>query len=408
MPKRSFLDDASMKIDKYVAKYGVASKRAGLRFGVWAALRGFGFPEFLGLTWRGGANRRRKTVDDDLCRVKIEVFGGLGDLIIALNYIRAFDAAFVGRRQIVVYSHRDKSLGAIQNLCREQEFNVEVVSTREAARVQNCDVELEIVRFPKLVFCNRRKLERLEPRIAEICAFYRTFFENNSIYFRTGSPAYFLGREFSLLNGQNRMTQADLGGFLNVGVDFRPKIFGDVAATKAKFGLDDGPYITLQRGAGNDRPNEATKLWPLEKYVELVAALRRKYPGVKIVQLGSPATWAIEGVDVDLRGKTDFEELKVLLKDAVCHFDGECGLVHLRRFLGGGPSVVVFGPTSEEFFAYPENVNLGASACPGGCEWLTATYVERCPRGCDRCERLAAISVEDALRGVAEAVDEQI
>lgn len=408
MPKRSFLDDASMKIDKYVAQYGVSSKRAGLRFGVWAALRGFGFPEVLGLTRWAPSERRPKPVDDDVCRVKIEVFGGLGDLILALNYIQALDAAFVGKREIVVYSQRDKSLGAIQNLCREQDFPVEIVSSAKAARVKNADVELEVARFPKLVFCNRSKIERLEPKIAEICAFYQTFFENNSIYFRTGSPAYFLGREYSLLNGQTRVAQADLGGFLNVGVDFRPKIFGDVAATKAKFGLADGPYITLQRGAGNDRPNEATKLWPLEKYVELVAALRRKYPGVKIVQLGSSATWAIEGVDVDLRGKTDFEELKILLKDAICHFDGECGLVHLRRFLAGGPSVVVFGPTSEEFFAYPENVNLGSSACPGGCEWLTPTYVKRCPRGCDRCERLAAISVDDALWGVAKAVDGQI
>ena len=108
MPKRSFLDDASMKIDKYVAKYGVASKRAGLRFGVWAALRGFGFPEFLGVTRWTPSERRPKPVDDDLCRVKIEIFGGLGDLILALNYIQALDAAFVGKREIVVYSHRDK------------------------------------------------------------------------------------------------------------------------------------------------------------------------------------------------------------------------------------------------------------------------------------------------------------
>lgn len=408
MRKRSFLDAASMKIDKYVAKYGVASKRAGLRFGVWAALRGFGFPEMIGLTRPEGAKWTRKPIDDDLCRVKIEVFGGLGDLILALNYIRAFDAAFVGKRQIVVYSHRDASLGAIRNLCAEQDFNVEVVATTRAKRVKNCDIELEVVRFPKLIFCNRKKVERLEPKIAEICARYRAFFEKNSAFYRTGAPALFLGREFSRLNGRNRATQADLEGLLNVGLDFRPKIFGDVAATKAKFGLADGPYITLQRGIGSERPNEATKLWPLEKYVELVAALRRKYPGVKIVQLGSPATWAIDGVDVDLRGKTDFEELKILLKDAVCHFDGECGLVHLRRFLSGGPSVVVFGPTAEDFFAYPENVNLGSSACPGGCEWLTATYVERCPRGCERCERLAAISVEDALQGVEKVVDEKI
>ena len=73
MPKRSFLDDASMKIDKYVAKYGVASKRAGIRFGVWAALRGFGLPEIWGLNRLTGGERRPKPVDDDLCRVKINI-----------------------------------------------------------------------------------------------------------------------------------------------------------------------------------------------------------------------------------------------------------------------------------------------------------------------------------------------
>lgn len=408
MPKRLFLDEMLVQLNKYVVKYGVSSRKAWIRWAFWTATRGAGVPEHLGLTRLVAWARRPKTVDDDVCRVKIKIDGGLGDMLLSLNYIRAFDAAFAGKRRIAVYSRRDKMLGSMQNLCREQDFHVDFISAREAARSNDNDIELEVLRFPKLVFLNRKKVERLEPRIAEICAYYQSFLNDNSNYMCTGAYAYFLGTKYSSLNGQNRLTQPDVGGFLNVGVDFRPKIFGDVAATKAKFGLADGPYITLQRGAGGKWQNEATKLWPLEKYVELVAALRRKYPDVKIVQLGSGSTWAVEGVDVDLRGKTDFEELKILLKDAVCHFDGECGLVHLRRFLGGGPSVVVFGPTSEEFFAYPENVNLGSNACPGGCEWLTATYVERCPRGCERCERIAAISVEDALQGVEKVIDEKM
>ena len=407
MPKRLFLDEMLVRLNKYIGKYGASSKRAWFRWFFWMARRGFGLPELLGISRLLVWPRRSKS-GDDVCRVRVEIAGGLGDMLVALNYIRALNEAFVGRRRITVFCRHNDFLGAVQNLCREQDFNVEVVSTREARRTNCCDVDLELVRFPRLLYYNRKKVERLEPKIAEICAHYQSFLNENPNYMCTGAYAYFSGTKYCSLNGQNRLTQPDLGGFLNVKADFRPKIFGDVAATKAKFGLSDGPYITLQRGAGGKYQNEATKLWSMEKYVELVAALRQKYPGVKIVQLGSGSTWAIDGVDVDLRGKTDFEELKILLKNSVCHFDGECGLVHLRRFLGGGPSVVVFGPTSEEFFAYPENVNLSSSACPGGCEWLTATYVERCPLGCDRCKRLAEISVEDALRGVAEAVDGKI
>lgn len=405
MAKRVFLDDMIVHLNKYIVKYGASSKKTWIRWAFWVFLRGGGLPEILGAERFFEWTRRPKTVDDDVCRVRIEMAGGLGDMLVALNYIRALDAAFVGKRRFIVFCRHNNFLSAVQNLCREQDFNVEIVSAKEARRANNCDVDLEIIRFPRMIFWNSKKVEKLEPKIGEICAFYQKFSEINANLCVSGPYAYFSGAKYTLLNGQNRLTQADIGGFLNVGVDFRPKIFGDVAATKAKFGLADGPYITLQRGAGGKNQNEATKLWPLEKYVELVAALRRKYPDVKIVQLGSPTTWAIEGVDVDLRGKTDFEELKILLKDAVCHFDGECGLVHLRRFLGGGPSVVLFGPTSEEFFAYPENVNLGSNACPGGCEWLTATYVERCPRGCERCERLAAISVEDALQGIEKVVE---
>lgn len=40
------------------------------------------------------------------------------------------------------------------------------------------------------------------------------------------------------------------------------------------------------------------------------------------------------------------EKLKVILKHAKLHIDSEGGLVHLRHAIKGGPSVVLFGPTS--------------------------------------------------------------
>ena len=48
-------------------------------------------------------------------------------------------------------------------------------------------------------------------------------------------------------------------------------------------------------------------------------------------------------------------DLKILLKNALYHIDGECGMVHLRKALKTGPSVVLFGPTPIKFFSYSNN-----------------------------------------------------
>lgn len=57
----------------------------------------------------------------------------------------------------------------------------------------------------------------------------------------------------------------------------------------------------------------------------------------------------LHGIDVNLIGKTDWDDLKILLKNALYHIDGECGMVHLRKALKTGPSVVLFGPTPIKF-----------------------------------------------------------
>jgi ADP-heptose:LPS heptosyltransferase len=138
------------------------------------------------------------------------------------------------------------------------------------------------------------------------------------------------------------------------------------------------PYVTIHHGA--DRSMAAndglqTKNLPAAKWQEIVDRLVGA--GFATVQLGEAHEQLIQGVDVDLRGRTSLTETAHVLRYAQVHVDTEGGLVHLARAVGTA-SVVAFGPTSVEFFGYAEHVNVAASEC-GNCWWTAKDWSSRCP-----------------------------
>jgi ADP-heptose:LPS heptosyltransferase len=148
--------------------------------------------------------------------------------------------------------------------------------------------------------------------------------------------------------------------------------------------VNNQAYITVQNGVDADvvgwsrvTGQRATKLLPQRIWVETVARLRDA--GWTIVQLGTLDDGYIDGVTLDLRGKTTLGEAAALLKHALCHVGTEGGLVHLAHAVGT-KSVVMFGPTSVEFLGYPLNKNIVASDCTS-CWWTTKDWFIYCPRG---------------------------
>jgi ADP-heptose:LPS heptosyltransferase len=146
------------------------------------------------------------------------------------------------------------------------------------------------------------------------------------------------------------------------------------------FGLQRRPYVTVHNGYD---PNmvvsheRATKCYP--HFNEVVATLRRAYPGLTFVQVGIHTSAPIASADMNLIGKTTLQQVAGLLRGAVFHLDNEGGLVHLASAMGVR-SCVVFGPTSSRYFGYPDNVNIDPGFC-GGCWWITETWMNHCPRG---------------------------
>ena len=158
-------------------------------------------------------------------------------------------------------------------------------------------------------------------------------------------------------------------------------------------------YITLNYGNGissKGNKQSVSKQWPKEKFEEFVIKFKKKYPNIIVVQLGDQTAEKVRGVDKYVLGKS-LELVKYILKGAIFHLDIEGGLVHLASQIGT-KCVVLFGPTSEEFFGYRNNINISFSKC-SGCFCLYDN-VYQCAREMERPECMWSITPSIVLKKV--------
>ena len=391
--KTNYLEQASRRIERYAVKYEDSPWKANFHFFFWSLTQLFRF-----------RRKQMRPKQDEICRIAFELMGGIGDIILTLNYIQNFSRFLDVKHVIDLYVPSDPELcETMKILCCGQDFVRHLHSNR--LRRGDYDLHIEIVRCPALLYVNRPKIAALSPKLLKWCDTNNQFQQENPLIYCHGGPGDYLSNRLAILQGRNRIQQADIGNLIGVEPTFRPKFFIDRQETLTKFGLIDTPFITLQRGVGDgvDR-NYSTKLWPHEYYESLISQLRERFPQTKTVQVGAESSLLMQNADVDLRGKTSFEEVMVILTASRCHIDGECGLVHLRHFLDAGSGVVLFGPTDEHFFGYPENINLRSDVCPGGCEWITTNYFRQCVCGFEQNECLVRLSPEAVLGKVTEVL----
>lgn len=160
-------------------------------------------------------------------------------------------------------------------------------------------------------------------------------------------------------------------------------------------------YITVNYGGGVDSSgssNSIAKDWPLSHMEMFVRLFKRTYPGIEVLQVGSAETAEISGVDKYFLGES-LELVKYILCGSLLHVDKEGGLVHLATQLGT-KCIVCFGPTQEEFFGYPENINLKVGNCHG-CHCLYDGF-DVCARGMEKPECMWSITPEIVMEKVAE------
>ena len=323
---------------------------------------------------------------DDVVSIAFLTDGGAGNLFVQINFIYCvYRYLRKESPRIVVFGHKSGELNDL--LMKGQDFIAEYYPPDESDKGYSCDAFIHLEFFPD-VLMESPDVERKSPGLHHLLTRWRAFMDDSLrrhgiLHPYANYNAYIYGIDM----GKTVLNLADVDDLLGVGREYawRPDIRGGEEYLEG-LGLVPGEYITIQRGAApGSFLKESPKLWPVRHYEELIRLLKIIYPAKRIVQLGEENnSEKLNGVDLGLLGKTSWEQLGYLLQHAWLHIDGECGMVHFRKALRGGPSVVFFGPTPMEFYGYDGNINIRSNGCPQWCARLTNAWAERCARGFEK------------------------
>ena len=320
----------------------------------------------------------RADLPADIPLVAVLVSGGLGDYLVIARFLRDLDAECGPLAFDIFASNPDQArwvFGALKAViaCRDEisyeidhsEYNL-VLRANLVVTVERPYLALQGVRERPALRSSAEHIERAAVRLKPLIDQYPHW-------------ANFLAQTFVY---ENRNRTDSLHGMAGIGYggDAFPIQVDDAAV--ARYGLRRGNYITLHNGFDPQffvQNGRATKCYP--HFGMVVRLLKRRFPELPIVQLGTTTSDPVPEADLNLIGATSLKEASGLVANALLHIDNEGGLVHLARCLGV-PSCVVFGPTPADFFGYAGNINISPSFC-GGCWWVSRTWMDKCPRGFD-------------------------
>jgi hypothetical protein len=300
-------------------------------------------------------------------RILFNLHGGIGDCLLQANFICYFINAIKADNIKVDVSHGN--IGMLNSILSEDLPCLNKVFRSINIEYANYyDLKLKFSIFPRIKYCNLGAIKQFAPHILKFIYAWNDFENKNCLYLQQEPCCNFLLTKGLIPSGFTWFNQADIGRLLGIKKYILPLKLKNSSSILKKFGLYNKPYIVFCRESGHTDLLESTKLWPRQNYIDLAQRIKKDYPNVSLVEIGTGRYEKIsKNMDFDLVGKTDLEELKVLLKEAALHIDTEGGNVHFRRALNGGKSIVLFGPGAPEIFGYKENINISTTACPIRC-----------------------------------------
>lgn len=336
-------------------------------------------------------------------RIAFQITGGLGDGIIALNYIDAFYKKF-GADHIKIYLETISGRNGFKELIPKNHYFAGIQEGSDnGIRHGEYHLYMRVQRYPEVMYADTVRIARLMPGLIDyiqLCEKFRIF---NARFFDRDFVGDGESAAFEELLGRKRIMQPDIYGFLNLSENYGYRLCADEKAL-GKFGLKAGGYISIHRGTEEKNySGTSTKLWPTDHYNGLFGLLGEKHPEIPLVLVGAEyeKNAKVHFQGLDLVGKTTLPELAMIVGGARVHIDTEGGVVHLRHAVSGKPSVVIFGPTSDRFFGYSENENIRSGACPYPCEWVSMDWHRQCIRG----DEVPSCMLKTTPRTVLNAVE---
>ena len=158
-------------------------------------------------------------------------------------------------------------------------------------------------------------------------------------------------------------------------------------------------YVTVNAGNGAcGDGKQVAKSWPTDRFCETISRLKEHHPNLQIVQIGAAGETPLSNADCCFLGK-GFGLIAWILRHAILHVDIEGGLVHLASQIGT-KCIVLFGPTSMEYNAYENNINIRE----GSCRNCYGLYLDsnRCARHMEEPECMYSITPDMVIQEIEQ------
>ncbi len=343
--------------------------------------------------------------------IAIKLEGGLGDFIIASNFLYLLKNKIGNNKvRIDVFAFNKQKL--LETIFNKNNFINNLYSKEDIGLADTrYDLLLLILRKPVILHAKKNKIYEYSPQLFDLVQKYEAQNVKERRLFLKRPYCDCQNISLSLIFEKKRYQETDIDDILKMNEHFEYPLFikEDELVYLSQLNIQSQQYISIHRGVDQRSDKNSVKQWPIKYYNILIAKIKQQYPDLKIVQLGisEDRCPAFENIDVNLVGKTNLEQIKVLLKNSLLHIDGEGGMVHLRHALNGGKSIVLFGSTSLEFYGYPENINLKGDGCSHWCEWITENWQAKCARGYDRPPCMYSLIPEKVFEAFKKFMEEQ-
>jgi ADP-heptose:LPS heptosyltransferase len=328
-------------------------------------------------------------------RLAIKISGGIGDYIVIARFVR--DLAAAERFDFDVYCANEsgaawvfRSVPGFRDTYSDFLFEALAPSYALALIINQFAIVHHVQRG---LLDDRQKLTKAAYNLMHFRSKIRTMVDNHP------SMDGFLGQKAVFMNFNRTNFLHAMAGASYTGPEL--DLSYDLSIVE-RLGLTSQDYVTINNGFDPGfvvTRRQATKCYP--HCEEVVRCFKATFPGIRVVQIGTATSTPIRSADVNLVGKTTLQQAAGLLARARLHIDNEGGLVHIARSLGVR-SCVIFGPTSLDYFAYPDNINVRPTFC-GGCWWINSTWMDTCPRGFETAQCMTTQKPQDIVAAIEAA-----
>lgn len=354
--------------------------------------------------------REKLGLKDDVLNISFRVGGGLGDYLVFANYLHCLREKYsTPYMRVDLYFSKGmeyaKLLFQDGELCDHYYFYEDTDGD-----LNGYDITIFISRYPEIRHYDVRKIQLFLPEFLDYILLCERFYEEHKVFYMDIPHGDAHSAVYSAIKHQSRLQQPDIYGFLNIEREYvyQLRLRKDETARLAEFGLQSKRYVTLYYGC-ELAYSTSVKMWPHRYYSELTAMIKASYPDLTIVQYGANEKISplIKNIDVNLVGKTDMEDVAILLKHSLLHIDCEGGMIHFRNALRGGKTIGLYGPTQVAFFGYDTDIKLVGDGCSEACEWITGDWMVKCAAGFSEPPCMASITPEMVMEQVRAVLREE-